>query len=98
LGYLRMGQLDKQFENNVFALKAGETTNIIETDYGFHIFKVTDKKTETILAYENVKDKIRQFLREEKAKQEADLQAKKLREKADVEILLKEDISPAKRP
>ncbi|HUN55814.1 MAG TPA: peptidylprolyl isomerase [Smithella sp.] len=99
LGYLRMGQTDKQFESKIFALKKGEITDIIETDYGFHIFKVTDIKPETILAFENVRDKIRQFLVEEKTKQEADLYAKKLREKAGtgVEIYLKEDMSPAKR-
>jgi len=89
LGCLRTGQLDKQFESAVFDLKPGKTTDVIETDYGFHIFKATDKKPETILAYESVKDKIRQLLRDEKAKQEADQEAKKLRERADVEILIK---------
>ena len=73
LGYLRMGQIDKRFESKIFALKKGEITDVIETDYGFHIFKVTDIKPETILAFEKVKDKIRQFLIEEKSKQEADL-------------------------
>ncbi len=87
LGYIKAGQLEKQFESAVLALKPGETTNIITTEYGFHLFKLTDKKPETVLAYENVKEKIQQFLREEKAKQEADLQARKLREKANVEIL-----------
>jgi peptidyl-prolyl cis-trans isomerase C len=88
LGYITIGQLDKQFESTVFALDPGQISDIIETDYGFHLFKVTDKKPETVLAYENVKEKIQQFLRNEKAKQEADLQAKALREKANVVILL----------
>ncbi len=88
LGYLKAGQLEKQFESAVLALKPGETTGIISAEYGFHIFKLTDKKPETVLAYENVKEKIQQFLREEKARQEADLYAKTLREKASVEILL----------
>ena len=57
LGYLRMGQIDKRFESKIFALKKGEITDVIETDYGFHIFKVTDIKPETILAFEKVKDK-----------------------------------------
>jgi peptidyl-prolyl cis-trans isomerase C len=88
LGYIKAGQLEKPFESAVFALKPGETTGIISAEYGFHIFKLIDKKPETVLAYETVKEKIQQFLREEKAKQEADLQAKTLREKASVEILL----------
>ncbi|MGC1456593.1 MAG: peptidylprolyl isomerase [Nitrospirota bacterium] len=98
LGYLRSGQLEKQFESAIAALKPGETTEIIETDYAFHIFKLTDRKPETVLAYENVKEKIKQFLREEKSKQQADLQARKLREKAKVEILLKDESILAKQP
>ena len=88
LGYIKAGQLEKQFESAVVALKPGETTDLISSEYGFHVFKLTEKKSETVLAYENVKDKIKQFLRDEKAKQDADLYAKTLREKARVEILL----------
>lgn len=88
LGYIKAGQLEKQFQSTVLPFKPGETTDIISTEYGFHIFKLTDKKPETVLAYESVKEKIQQFLREEKARQEADLYAKTLREKASVEILL----------
>jgi peptidyl-prolyl cis-trans isomerase C len=90
LGYIKMGQLERQFENVIFNLKPGEMSDVIETDYGFHLFKVFDKKPETIMAYDNVKEKIRQSLREEKAKQEADLYAKTLREKANVTIFLSE--------
>jgi len=99
LGYLRKGQLEKQFESKVLALKKGEITDIIETEYGFQIFKVTDIKPETILAYETVKEKVKKFLVDEKIKQAADLYAKKLREKAGtgIEIFIKEDLSAAKR-
>lgn len=98
LGYVRMGQLEKQFEGVIFNLKAGETSDVIETDYGFHLFKVMDRKPESIAAYDNVKEQIQQYLRQEKATQEADLHARKLREKADVKIFLNEDNSPAKQP
>ena len=90
LGYIRMGQLEKQFESVVFNLKADEISDIIETNYGFHLFKVTDRKPESIVAYDNVKEQIKQLLMMEKAKQEADLHAKNLREKAQVKILLPE--------
>jgi peptidyl-prolyl cis-trans isomerase C len=86
LGYVRMGQLDKQLETVVFNMKPGETSEVIETAYGFHLFRVTDKKPETVASYEDVKEKIQRFLRDEKAKQEAFLQANKMREKAVIEI------------
>lgn len=88
LGYIRAGQLEKQFQTAVLALKPGQITDIISAEYGFHIFKLTDKKPETVLAYETVKEKIQQLLRDEKARQDAELYAKTLREKAKVEILL----------
>ncbi len=90
LGYIKMGQLEKPFESIIFNLKPGELSEVVETNHGFHIFKVMDRKPETILAYEDVKDQIRQSLRREKAKQEADLYAKTLREKANVVILVPE--------
>jgi peptidyl-prolyl cis-trans isomerase C len=87
LGYVRMGQLDKQLEPVVFGLQSGEMSDVIETDYGFHLFRVMDKKPETVASFEDVKEIIQRFLRDEKAKQEAFLQANKLREKAVIEIL-----------
>ena len=98
LGYIRMGQLEKQLESVVFSLKPGETSEVIETGYGFHLFKVIDIKSETIMAYDNVKEQIQHYLMQEKAKQEADLYAKTLRGKAAVEVFPGEDSSSAKRP
>jgi len=90
LGYIRMGQLEKQFESVVFNLKTEGISDIIETNYGYHLFKVTDRKPESIVAYNNVKEQIKQLLLQEKAKKEADAYARKLREKSDVKILLPE--------
>ena len=97
LGYIKKGQLEKQFESVIFNLKKDEISDVIETNYGFHLFKVTDRKPESILAYDNVKEQIKQLMLQEKAKKEADEYARKLREKSDVKILLNEDNSPAKR-
>jgi peptidyl-prolyl cis-trans isomerase C len=96
LGYIKSGQLNKQLESVVFSLKSGEISGIVETDYGYHLFKVVDIKPASILAYESVKERIRQYLMQEQARQAADVQAKKLREKAAVEILLNEEIKADK--
>jgi len=78
-------------------MKTGELSELVETGYGYHIFKVTDRKPETVLPYDSVKAQIRQQLIQEKEKQEAEQFAKSLREKASVEILLNDDVVSAKQ-
>lgn len=96
LGYVGRGQLEKQFESVIFNLKKDEVSDVIETDYGYHIFKVMDIKPESIVAYDNVKEQIKQLLLQDKAKKEADEYARKLREKSAVKILLP-DLTQTKR-
>jgi len=62
LGYFAKGQLMKEFEEAAFKLSVGEVSDIVETSYGFHIIKVTDKTEESITPYDEVKDQIIDFL------------------------------------
>ncbi|MCL4378222.1 MAG: peptidylprolyl isomerase [Actinobacteria bacterium] len=62
IGYFSKGQLIKEFEDVAFSLKVGEISDIVETPYGFHLIKVTDKKDERIKTFDEVKDSIKQYL------------------------------------
>jgi len=53
LDYFPKGKMVKPFEDAAFALEIGDVSDIVETDYGFHIIKLTDKITD---AFEEVKD------------------------------------------
>jgi len=44
LGWFGKGDMVAEFEEAVFSLEIGEISNIVETQFGFHIIKVTDKK------------------------------------------------------
>lgn len=45
LGYFGRGRMVPEFEEASFALGVGEVSNLVKTDYGYHIIKVNDKKT-----------------------------------------------------
>lgn len=44
LGYFERRRMVKEFDEPAFNLKQGEFSDIIKTNFGFHIIKVTDKK------------------------------------------------------
>jgi peptidyl-prolyl cis-trans isomerase C len=68
LGYFGKGQMVKPFEDAALALKPGETSGIVETQFGYHIIKLVEIKTEGIMPYTEVKDQLTQYLKQEKVK------------------------------
>lgn len=48
LGYIKRGAFIKSFEEVAFSLLPGETSNIIKTDFGYHIIQMLDRKGESI--------------------------------------------------
>ena len=85
LGYFRRGQMVKPFEEAAFALEPGKVSGIIETNFGYHLIKTIGKKPEAIIPYKDIKDKLEQYLKQEKVKKEIKVFIDKLREKAKVE-------------
>lgn len=69
LGFFSKGAMVPAFEQAAFALKPGEVSGVVESDFGYHIIKVDEKKEAVVEPYETIKDKVKkQALRE---KQEA---------------------------
>jgi peptidyl-prolyl cis-trans isomerase C len=70
LGYFKRGQMAKPFEDAAFALNVGEVSGIVETQFGYHLIKVTDKKPARTTPYKEAQPMIEQHLKKEKEKTE----------------------------
>jgi peptidyl-prolyl cis-trans isomerase C len=68
LGYFHRGRMAKPFEDAAFALNVGEVSGIVETQFGYHLIKVTDKKPARTIPYEEVQLRLKQYLKKEKGK------------------------------
>lgn len=62
LGYVSKGTLVKEFEEAAWALKPGETSGPVRTQYGLHIIRVYEVKPAEQAQFEKVKGEIRQQL------------------------------------
>ena len=62
LGYYKRGELMDEFEIITFSMKLGEVSPVFNTAHGFHLAKVTDRKTGLTKPYEDVKSIIKEEL------------------------------------
>jgi peptidyl-prolyl cis-trans isomerase D len=59
LSWIRQGQTVPEFEKTAFSLAPGQISDLVKTQYGFHIIKVLEKQTAHTKPFEEVKDSIR---------------------------------------
>ncbi len=55
LGWVVRGQMVKNFENTSFSLKPNEISNVITTEYGFHIVQALEKQEARVQPFDEVK-------------------------------------------
>ena len=60
IGWVAHGVMVRPFEDAAFALRANETSGIVQTSFGFHILNVEEVDPGTLLPLANVRDQVRQ--------------------------------------
>lgn len=58
LGYFSRGQMVKPFEDAAFATEKGQVSKPVQTEFGWHVIKVEDKRNRPVPAFEEVKDQL----------------------------------------
>ena len=87
LGFFKRGQMVPQFEEAAFRLKKGEVGEPFESQFGWHIVRVDDRRQSAAPPFETVKDRVVASMIHQKAQQIAtDLRRKARIEYIDPEI------------
>jgi peptidyl-prolyl cis-trans isomerase C len=85
LDFFPRGKMVPAFDQAAFALLPGQISDIVTTQFGYHIIKQTDRRP---VPFEQVSDRIKQFLAEQQKQQRAQAFVESLKQKAKIEVLV----------
>lgn len=88
LNYFFKGQMVPAFDKVAFELKPGQVSDVVTTQFGYHIIKVVDHKQGRTVPYEEAQGKIKEFLTGQKKQEHADAFIEGLKKKSKIEVLI----------
>jgi peptidyl-prolyl cis-trans isomerase C len=89
LGYFTRGRMVKPFEEVAFKLAPDEVSDIVETEFGYHLIKVLDHQAEVDPSFDKIQPKIMSILFSEELQKKLHPYVENLRKNAKVEIYIK---------
>jgi peptidyl-prolyl cis-trans isomerase C len=88
LGFFPRGQMVPAFEQAAFALKPGEISDLVQTQFGYHIIKMIEKRPGGTVPFAQAAPQIQQFLESQAQSDKGKAYVESLKAKGKVEILI----------
>jgi peptidyl-prolyl cis-trans isomerase C len=88
LNYFQRGQMVAPFDQAAFTMKVGDVSELVETEFGFHIIKVTDKQPERTVPLDEVRPQLEEYLKNVARQEQTQAFIKTLTAKGKVDILI----------
>ena len=83
LDYFSRGRMVPEFETAAFALQPGQISDLVKSQYGFHIIKVVDKKPAVTRSFDEVRPQIEEQLKAQRTDQQLSARANELASRID---------------
>ena len=76
------------FEEVAFSLQPGEVSDPVDTIFGVHILRLEEHQASRLLPLDEVREQLREYVRNEKMEAAVDARIDELRAAADIEVLI----------
>ena len=86
LGFFARNEMPPEFDAVVFSLPEGQLSDLVKSEYGYHLFQVQERRPAVRLSVEAVSDSIRDILRGQNEEQAYQEWLRGLRERASITI------------
>ena len=84
IGFFIRGQMVRKFEEVAFGLNVGQISDVVETEYGYHIIQCVEKKAAEKKSLDEIRDYLRNFIFQKRMEERYEKWLRRLRDTASI--------------